>query len=210
MSRLIIHDQGGLYYTTSTVVGWIDIFSRKKYRDIILNSLQYNIEHKALLVFAYVIMSNHIHLVLRAGNPQKWPLWDILRDFKKFTARTILDTIMKEKESRRDWLMYMFKYYAKQNTNNREFQFWQQDNYPVELLNINQVWTKINYIHNNPVKAGIVDSPEEYIYSSARNYLRNNKGCLLKINLMNPDPNVREVKNDFCVEDSGLTRTSET
>jgi len=187
MHRLIIHDEGGLYFTTSTVVGWIDIFSRKKYRDIILNSLQYNIEHKALLVFAYIIMSNHIHLVLQAGNPEKWPLSDILRDFKKFTARTILETIKTEKESRRDWLLHMFKYYAKNNTNNREFQFWQQYNNPVELLDKKQIWTKINYIHNNPVKAGIVDFPEEYVYSSARNYLRNNKGCLLQINLMNPD-----------------------
>jgi len=187
MHRLIIHDEGGLYFTTSTVVGWIDIFSRKKYRDIILNSLQNNIEHKALLVFAYIIMSNHIHLVLQAGNPEKWPLSDILRDFKKFTGRTILETIKTEKESRRDWLLHMFKYYAKNNTNNREFQFWQQYNNPVELLDKKQIWTKINYIHNNPVKAGIVDFPEEYVYSSARNYLRNNKGCLLQINLMNPD-----------------------
>ena len=195
MPRLFIHDQGGLYFTTSTVVGWIDIFSRKKYRDIILNSLQYNIEHKALLVFAYVIMSNHIHLVLQAGNPEKWPLSDILRDFKKFTARSILETIKTEKESRRDWLMKMFKYYVNYNTNNREFQFWQQNNNPVELLNKEQIWTKINYIHNNPVKAGIVDYPEEYIYSSARNYLRNNKGCLLKINLMNSDVGDVKEKN---------------
>ena len=199
MPRLIIHDQGGLYFTTSTVVGWIDIFSRKKYRDIIINSLQYNIENKALLVFAYVIMSNHIHLVIRAGNPEKWPLSHILRDFKKFTARSILETIKTEKESRRDWLMKMFKYYAKYNTNNREFQFWQQDNNPVELLNMDQIWIKINYIHNNPVKAGIVDSPEDYIYSSARNYLRNNTNCLLQIQLMN---------SDFYI--NNITRTSET
>jgi REP element-mobilizing transposase RayT len=186
MSRYKIHDQGGLYFTTSTVVGWIDIFSRKNYRDIILNSLKYNIENKALHVFAYIIMSNHIHLVLQAGQPDKWPLSDILRDFKKFTANTILDTIRKEPESRREWLMHMFKYYAIYNTNNRDFQFWQQDNHPIELTSMKVLWQKINYIHLNPVRAGIVDKPEEYIYSSARNYARDNKDCLLIIDLMEP------------------------
>ncbi|HJW31175.1 MAG TPA: transposase [Saprospiraceae bacterium] len=185
MSRLKIHDQGGLYFTTSTIVGWIDIFSRKIYRDIVIDSLRYAIEHKALYLFAYVVMTNHIHLVLQAGNPDKWPLSGILHDFKKYTAHEILKAIQREPESRREWLMHMFRYYAKYDSN-RELHFWKEYNHPVTLLSQQFTWQKINYIHKNPVKAGIVKRAEDYIYSSAGNYARDNRDCLLEIELMAP------------------------
>jgi REP element-mobilizing transposase RayT len=186
MSRYRILDQQGLTFITCTVVGWIDIFTRKKYRDIILQSLSYNRSEKDLKVYAYVVMSNHLHLVVQAGLEGRYSLSEILRDFKKYTAVHILETIQKEPESRRTWLLHMFKYYAKYNTNNREFQFWIQENHPILLYSNKFIWQKINYIHQNPVKAGIVEKPGDYLYSSARNYERENKECLLEIDLLEP------------------------
>ena len=189
-----LRDQSGLYFITSTIVGWIDLFIRKKYRDIIIDSLRYCQEHKALRIYAFIIMSNHIHLVVQAGRPDKWPLSAILRDFKKFTANTILDNIDLEPELRRSWLTHMFKYYAKYNTNNRVHQVWMQDNHPILLDSQWLIWQKINYIHKNPVVARIVDKPEDYVYSSARNYKWRNRRCILKINLMDSiDPEEPEL-----------------
>jgi len=186
MGRYRILDQEGLNFVTCTVVGWIDIFSRKNYRDIILDSLTICRKEKGLLVFAYVIMSNHLHLILQTGPTSPYSLSEILRDFKKFTATKILEMIQFETESRREWLMHMFTYYARHNSNNRNLQFWQQDNHPFALSTDKMIWQKVDYIHNNPVRAGIVDKPEDYIYSSARNYRNNNKECLIEIDLLAP------------------------
>ena len=182
MSRYKIREQQGLNYLTLTVVGWIDIFSRKRYRDIILDSLRYCREHKGLHVVGWVIMSNHLHLIVFTETLE---LSHVLRDFKKFTAFEILESINKEPESRREWLLYMFKYFAAVNPNNRYFQFWQQDNHPIELWSLPVIWQKLNYIHDNPVRAGIVSDPTHFLYSSATDYYCGKNG-LLEIDLMEP------------------------
>ena len=167
-TRYKIRDQQALHYLTLTVVGWVDVFTRKRYRDIILESLKYCQEHKGLKVFGYVIMSNHLHLlVLTEGTD----LSDVLRDFKKFTARSILKAIETEPESRRDWLLYLFKFFAKGSpVQNREHQFWQTDNHAFELWSLKMIWQKLHYIHDNPVRAGLVSKNCDYMYSSAMNY----------------------------------------
>ena len=91
----------------------------------------------------------------------------------------------KEPESRREWLLYMFKYFAAVNPNNRYFQFWQQDNHPIELWSLPVIWQKLNYIHDNPVRAGIVSDPTHFLYSSATDYYCGKNG-LLEIDLMEP------------------------
>jgi len=169
---------------TCTVVGWIDIFSRKTYRDIVIDCLQFCRAEKGLLLHAYIIMSNHLHLVVQAGPKSTFTLSEIIRDFKKFTAVNILSAIQKEPESRREWLMHMLAFYARFNKNNRNFQLWQQDNHPIALYSQKVTWQKINYIHQNPVRAGIVKNPEDYIYSSAINYLTENKQGIIEIDLL--------------------------
>ncbi len=95
-----IKDQNSVCCLTFTIVDWIDVFSRKEYKIVIVDSLNYCIGHKGLEVFAWCLMSNHLHLVCRAIEPAR--ISDIIRDFKKFTAKTILDKIETEPESRRD------------------------------------------------------------------------------------------------------------
>jgi REP element-mobilizing transposase RayT len=182
MSKYRIYDQQGLHFVTLTIVGWVDIFSRPCYRDIIIKSLKYCQEQKGLIISAYVIMSNHVHLVVQT---QEQDLSNILRDFKKYTANQILKVIQNEPESRREWMLHMFRYFANVNTDNRYYQIWQGDNHPVALWSLPVIWQKIRYIHLNPVRAGIVSEPEHYLYSSASNYI--GADGLLDVALMEPD-----------------------
>lgn len=94
-----IYDQSGLYYLTLQVIAWVDVFSRKNHRDIIINSLDYCRKEKGLQIYAYVIMTNHVHLLTMAKEAN---LSNVIRDFKKFTASQILKAIATEPESRKD------------------------------------------------------------------------------------------------------------
>ena len=170
-SGYYIADQYAAHFVTFTVVGWVDIFTRKHCKDIFIDALKYCQEHKGLVVHAYVIMSNHVHLVLRAEEGSIG-LSAIIRDLKKYTSKQLLKWVLKNpKESRTGWMEVVFKYYAKYNSNNKAYQVWKQDNHPKVVLYPRFTNRKLNYIHNNPVVAGIVDEAEAYLYSSARNYL---------------------------------------
>jgi len=162
-----IRDQQALHFLTFTVVGWIDIFSRQQYRDIILNSFKFCRQNKHLRVGAYVIMSNHIHAIWQTENN----LSDIIRDFKTFTSKAITDAVHKETESRRDWLLHMFKFYANNTNANDTFKVWTNNNHPEEIYTEDFMKSKLYYVHNNPVRAGLVAEPEYYLYSSASNYV---------------------------------------
>ena len=153
------------YFVTMTIVGWIDVLNRKEYIEIIINSLKYCQQQKGLKVFAYVIMPSHIHLVLQQ---EEGKLNEVIRDFKSFTAKEIIKAIEGNIfESRREWMLYMFKYYAKSSRQNKVYMFWQKTNHPTELTNNHMIDQKIDYIHNNPVESGIVTNAESYVYSSA-------------------------------------------
>ena len=186
MPRYRITNQKGLNYLTLTVVGWIDVFSRAAYRDIVIDSLDYCRREKGLMIGGYVIMSNHIHLIAQAKEDSEQGLSEILRDFKKFTAKKIIKTIEASAESRKDWMLYLFKNFAKRNTNNRTYQFWIRDNHPIALWSPEVIWQKLDYIHLNPVRAKIVAEHTEYLYSSAQNYRKGNTDCLLEIDLIDP------------------------
>jgi REP element-mobilizing transposase RayT len=120
-----------LYYLTFATIGWVDIFTRKVYRDIITDSLTYCIKEKGLRLFAYVLMSNHMHLICRAKEGYK--LSEIIGDFKKFTVKKIIQIIQREPESRREWMLVIFGKAGTSNPNNKCFQVWRQDNHPIEL-----------------------------------------------------------------------------
>ena len=144
-----------------------------------LDSIRHCQKEKGLLVHAWCIMSNHLHLVISAKNND---LSDILRDFKKFTSKKIISTIeTNQHESRTEWMLRIFREEGEQNIRNKTYQFWRQDNQPQELYSAAFIFQKINYIHNNPVEAGIADKPEEYLYSSARDYFHTRKCGLLDV-----------------------------
>ena len=146
---------------------WVDVFSRKVYRDILIESLGYCRREKGLKLWAYVIMTNHMHCILSATNEN---LSAVIRDFKRFTATNIMKTILLPRESREDWMMKRFEFAARKNIRSSDHQFWMYDNHPVELSNLKFINEKLDYIHLNPVKAGWIEKPEDWLYSSCRNY----------------------------------------
>jgi len=163
-----IQDQEMPYFLTFQIVGWADVFSRKSYRDFILENLTYCREKKGLYLYGYVIMSNHVHLVVQQKDGK---LSDWVRDFKKFTSKNLMKAIFDNpEESRKEWLRMIFAFHAKANKRSGDLQFWTHDNHAVELYRPKMVASRMKYIHENPVRAGIVDQPEDYLYSSARNY----------------------------------------
>lgn len=176
----VIRDQNATYFLTFTVCGWIDLFTRKVYKDILVDSFKYCQKEKGLILNAYVIMTNHLHLIGRAA--ESFNLSDIIRDFKKFTHRQMIKVIESEAESRRLWMLHQFKYYASRHSKNENYQIWTNNNHPEECISQEFTNTKLFYTHNNPVRAGIVLNAEDYLYSSALNYA--GKGGLLDIALL--------------------------
>ncbi|MEN9339584.1 MAG: hypothetical protein RIQ62_896 [Bacteroidota bacterium] len=164
-----IRDQHATHFLTFTVCGWIDLFTRKSYRDILLESFQYCRKHKGLILNAYVVMSNHLHLIARANGENH--LSDIIRDFKAHTHRQMIRIIQSEEESRRHWMLHQLKYYASRHSRNEQYQIWIQHSHPEELLTYEMAMIKLNYIHENPVRAGYVGKAQDYLYSSASNYI---------------------------------------
>ena len=175
--RYKIRDQQGLHYLTCSICGWVDLFSRAVYRDIVLDSWRYCAEHKGLQIWGYVIMSNHLHLIASTKAPFR--LEEVMRDFKAHTARQFLEVLhdRSQPESRREWLLYLFEYFSRHLRDKQKHQLWQHDNHPIELFSEKVVIQKLQYIHQNPVRAGLVARPEDWLYSSALNYL-GEKGLL--------------------------------
>jgi REP element-mobilizing transposase RayT len=181
-----IRNQYGLHFLTMTIVGWIDVFAYLEYKNIIIDNLRYCQLNKGLNIFAYVIMSNHIHVICQTDSESG--LSSLIRDFKSFTAKEIIKKIQSENHSRAKWMLTNFAYQSRFNTRNSEFQVWQQDSNPVELVTPKFINQKLAYIHLNPVRAGIVDEASHYIFSSARNY----EGFigLLDVSLLDLGPNI--------------------
>lgn len=163
-----IADQHATYFCTFTVIHWIDLFSRKEYKDIIVNSLNYCVKEKGLELMSWVIMSNHMHIIANTKSPHRFS--DFLRDFKKFTSKAFILEMERINESRKDWLLDKFSFEAKRTRRADYFKVWQDSNHAIEMDGSIDLDEKINYIHDNPVRAGLVREQEHYLYSSARDY----------------------------------------
>lgn len=162
----ISKDSQDLYFLTLQIVGWVDIFTRKEYKEIVAESLLHCQQHKGLNLYAYVVMSNHIHLLVQS---ECCDLSGSIRDFKRFTSHRFFEIIDSEIESRRDWLKMVVEYHGRFK-NKQDKQIWTHENHAEHIYSQDFIEQKLTYIHENPVRAGIVAKPEEYLYSSARNY----------------------------------------
>ena len=163
------HNPDGVYFVSFAVVEWIDVFTRNEYKNILVDSLAFCQQKKGMEIFAWCIMTNHMHLIFRSINGEKPEL--LLGDFTRFTSKAVVRAIIENpKESRKDWLLEKFKQAGEVSSNVKEYQFWQHNNKPIELWSNKVIFEKINYIHNNPVEEGLVYNPQDYVYSSARDY----------------------------------------
>jgi len=161
-------DQSKLYFVSFATVYWIDVFTRELYKQILIDSLKYCQQKKGLEIFAWCIMTNHVHLIIGTeGNKME----DILRDFKSFTSRELKEAIKNNlQESRKEWMIWMMERAGKLNNQNGNWQLWQQHNKPIELFTYSVIKQKLDYIHNNPVEAGFVTNAIDWNYSSAIDY----------------------------------------
>lgn len=163
------HNPEGLYFVSFAVVEWLDVFTRNEYKNLLLESLSFCQKNKGMEVVAWCIMTNHVHLVFRSIEGQHPSL--LLGDFKRYTSRSIVQAIEDNpKESRKEFLLEQFKKAAQATTNVGKYQFWRHDNKPIELWSNAVIWEKVNYVHNNPVEAGLVYKAEDYVFSSATDY----------------------------------------
>lgn len=114
-------------------------------------------------------MTSHVHLII--GSEGKMNLDKIVGEMKSYTS-TWFKTLIKEspQESRKEWLAWMFERAGKKNSNNNDWQFWQHNNKPIEITDQAMFDKTLEYIHQNPVVAGFVDKPEDWKYSSARDF----------------------------------------
>ena len=162
-----ITEQSKLHFLTFQVVYWIDVFSRKIYRDLFMESLKYCRQHKSFEVYGYVVMTNHIHLLVRSAAGD---LSGTIRDLKKFTSKSIVEAMSDDRESRREWMLRLLAHAAKRQNKEGKYQFWTHENHAELIYSNSFIEQKLAYIHENPVRAGFVTKPEDYLYSSARNY----------------------------------------
>jgi REP element-mobilizing transposase RayT len=167
----------GCYFVTFAVVGWADVFTRNIYKEILIESWKHCQQYKGLNIHAYVIMTNHVHMIISRNSDAL--LQAIMRDMKKYTSTIIINAIKANKqESRKEWIISLLRNAGEENSNNKIFQFWQQDNHPVLCDTTDMLKQKMKYVHENPVRAGFVEKAEDWIYSSAGDYYLNRKGLI--------------------------------
>jgi len=129
--KYTIADSTRLHFVSFATVNRIDVFVRRIYCEIVVDSLKFCMDNKGLELYAWCIMSSHVHLIISS---EKDDLRMILRDLKRHTSKTILKTIEENvQESRREWMLWMFARAGKRNPNNEIYQFWQQNNHPIQL-----------------------------------------------------------------------------
>lgn len=163
-----IHAINSPYFITATVVRWIDVFTSPDYKLTIIDSLKYCQKHKGLEIYAWCLMSNHLHMICRVVGQDS--LSDFLRDFKKFTSKKIVKQIIEKGGTKSKLLLSEFEFAGRNLNRIENFKFWQDGNQAKMIFTNEFLWQKLEYIHMNPVRQLIVANPEDYLFSSARNY----------------------------------------
>ncbi len=167
-------------FFTATAAEWRPLFEPNKYKDIIVDSLRFLVNNNKIILYGFVIMKNHIHLIWQAIDPADdnsrrclipagentrpgHPLQKVQESFMKFTAQQIKFDLIKNHPD----VLELYKV----NAYDREYNFWKRRSLGIELFSLIAFHQKLDYIHYNPVKAGLCELPEAYYYSSAKFYL---------------------------------------
>ncbi len=160
-SRYKIVDPAFPHFVTCTVLHWIPVFTRPDTVEIVLASLRFLMKD-GLKVYAYVVLENHLHLVVQSGDLNR----DIAR-FKSYTSKQLLAYLSKHNVRQ---ILDQLAFYKKAHKGDRAYQFWQEGCHPEWIQNDEMMHQKVDYVHQNPVKRGYVDLAEHWRYSSARDY----------------------------------------
>jgi REP element-mobilizing transposase RayT len=158
--KIILIDQ--IHFLTISVVNWIKLFKYNNLKEIILSSMNYLIAEKRLIIYAYVIMEDHIHLIAKADDLSKE-----ISNLKSFTARKIIDFL---KFNNYNGLLIKLADHKLRHRKDRMYQVWQEGYHPQLIQGEQMMIQKIEYIHNNPIRKGLVGESSEWLYSSVANY----------------------------------------
>jgi putative transposase len=162
-SRYHVHDNHQAYFITSTVVGWLPVFTTARRCDILVESLEYCRTAKRLRIYAWVLLDNHFHAIVAAED-----LTRVIADLKRHTARRLLEQLQAEQC---EWLLHQFRRLRPPQKAESKHQFWQEGFHPQAMASDEIMLQKLEYVHNNPVRRGLVASPEHWRYSSAHERL---------------------------------------
>ena len=170
------HIPGHLYFVTAAIVGRKKILSDPAIAGIVLETLDFLRKEGRMRLFSYVIMPEHLHLIVLPleYNGKKQTISDLMRDFKKFTSKRIIEKL---KEQKRESLLNFFFKSAKAYKR-QMYKVWQDSFFDENVFTQDFLNQKIQYIHYNPVRKGMVDEPEDYSLSSARNFVFEGEGVL--------------------------------
>jgi putative transposase len=161
-TRYRITENNYPYFITSTTLAWILVFTRKPYIEVLINALNFCRRSKGVKIFAYVVMDNHIHLVVASER-----LSEIIKEFKSYTAREIVRLARQDKKS---WLLSQLQFHKPDHKTDSRHQVWQEGFHPQQIFSEEVLHQKVDYLHHNPVRAGLVARAEDWFYSSARSY----------------------------------------
>lgn len=204
-----VFPEDSIFFITTTVIDWVDVFTREEYKRIIAESLDFCRRNKGLCIYGWVLMTNHLHMIV-SHQIDNGHLAKVIGDFKKFSSKKVIKAIIQNpQESRKRWLLEHFKEKninenhdtscsrskvnkgvyvpvkdrgeTKENPDNvttirmyrnesEHYHLWQRGYDSYCIANIKHLRQKMDYLHANPVKAGIVDNPMYYCYSSYPNY----------------------------------------
>jgi len=166
MSRWKIIPGVNFYFITTTIVEWQNVFVLLPMFEIIIESLRYCVAYKGLHLHAYVIMPNHAHYIVTAEPAGH--LSNIIRDFNRHTSQCITEIL---EERRQTGVLDIFHHSAMEEGRGNKYKVWQEGFHPIGIDTAKFFQEKLEYLHNNPVRKGFVEEPEQWRYSSARNYL---------------------------------------
>lgn len=158
----------GAYFVTFTIVEWIKVFEDDSFKQIIIENIRFYQETKGLIVYGYCIMPNHVHMIIQSGS--NYSVSEVLRDLKKFTSRSIVRKLEEEKPDGYQNILHQFFKAGQLLKRVKNYKVWQDGNMPILCYSNAFTMQKLNYIHNNPVDAGLCQLPWEYQHSSAVNY----------------------------------------
>ena len=162
-SRYRIYESHAPHFVTGTIVGWLPIFTTTARCDILVQAMEYCRTHKHLKIHAWVILENHFHAIVAAPDLSR-----ALADLKRHTARRIVEQLEAE---RCDWLLHQLRHHRLAHKTESIHQVWQEGSHPQAIVSDEIMLQKLEYLHNNPVKRGLVASPEHWRYSSAHEWL---------------------------------------
>lgn len=160
----------GCYFITFNTVDWVDVFIRPVYKQVIVHTLNHFIDSKGLVVYAWCLMSHHLHLLAKAQ--QGAVMAELEKEYKLFTTKKILEAIDTEPETRKQWMLERFENFGNMLRLMKKYHVWQNCSNPlyIDFKKTDLLLEHFEHIHQNPVRDKIVDIPGEYLYSSARDY----------------------------------------